>query len=97
MSYFLESNRPRVSDMEYHLAGVKEKLPPTQLFEDYALWEERLWQLKAHLDGQKYGGIRRLWPRNASWGFVQGILTIVLVSLVLVVLIVETVETYRGL
>lgn len=42
MSYFLEPNRPRVSDIEFHLAGAGAKLPPTQPFQKYGCWENRM-------------------------------------------------------
>jgi hypothetical protein len=57
MSYFLQSDRPRVSDIEYHIAEVKNRLPLTQLFEKHVIWGDRLRQLKAYMDSQKPVGI----------------------------------------
>ncbi|KAF2000321.1 hypothetical protein P154DRAFT_200422 [Amniculicola lignicola CBS 123094] len=105
MSYFLQANRPRVSDIEYHLARAAEKLPSTHLFKKYLCWETRLRQLKAHMDSQKPSGIRGLWAdkRDSSQWFtfwavvVIGTLGIVITSLGLIVSIIQTVGTFKGL
>jgi hypothetical protein len=105
MAYFLQPNRPRVSDIEYHLENAKTKLPPTQLFEKYLCWEDRLRKLKAHLDSQKPTGIQGLWAdkRDSSQWFtfwaviIIGGVSLVIACLGLAVSIAQTVGTFKGL
>ncbi|KAE9374904.1 hypothetical protein N431DRAFT_482029 [Stipitochalara longipes BDJ] len=104
MSYFLQPNRPRVSDIEYHLAGVKNKLPPTQLFEKYIIWGDRLRELKAYMDSQKPGGIRGLWADKRDslqwytfWAvIIVGGFSLILSFMGLIVSVVQTVGTFKG-
>jgi hypothetical protein len=105
MSYFLQPNRPRVSDIEYHIAGAKNKLPPTQLFEKYHIWRDRLRELKAYMDSQKPGGIRGLWADKRDslqwhtfWAvIIVGSFSLILSFLGLVVSVVQTVGTFKGI
>lgn len=105
MSYFLQPNRPRVSDIEYHLLNAKDKLPPTQLFEKYGTWGDRLRQLKAYMDGQKPEGIRGLWADKRDslqwytfWAvIIVGSISLLLSFLSLAVSTVQTVGTFEGL
>ena len=105
MSYFLREGKPRVSDIEYHLKHIDTKLPPTQLFEKYQIWGDRLRQLKAYMDSQKPGGIRGLWADKRDslqwytfWAvIIVGGASVLLSILGLMVSIVQTVGTFKGL
>ncbi|PVH78709.1 hypothetical protein DL98DRAFT_516526 [Cadophora sp. DSE1049] len=105
MSYFLREGKPRVSDIEYHLQHINSKLPPTQLFEKYKIWGDRLRQLKAYMDSQKPGGIRGLWVDKRDslqwytfWAvIIVGGASVILSILGLMVSIVQTVGTFKGL
>lgn len=105
MSYFLQPGMPRVSDIEYHLADTKSKLPPTQPFKKYHIWRNRLRIIKAHIDNQKPKGIRGLWVDKRDslqwytfWAVVfVGSIGLVLSLLAMAVSIAQTVGTFKGL
>jgi len=105
MSYFLREGVPRVSDIEYHLKHIDTKLPPTELFERYQIWGDRLRQLKAYMDSQKPGGIRGLWADKRDslqwytfWAvIIVGGASVILSIMGLMVSIVHTVGTFKGL
>lgn len=106
LSYFTMSKRQsRVSDIEFHLAGLDRRLPPTQLFDEYPIWGDRLRMLKAYMDSQKPKGIRGLWQDKRDglqwytfWLVViVGSASVFLSALSLVASVLQTVGTYRGL
>lgn len=105
MSYFLQPKQLRVSDMQYHLARANSRLPPTQLFNKYTIWGNRLRQLKVHMDDQKPGGIRALWEdrRDSSQWFTFWAVVIIggiglLVSFLgLMMAVVQVVGTFQAL
>lgn len=105
MSYFLDEDGPRASDIEYHLLRAHKKLPVSQKFERYEIWGDRLRQLKAYMDSQKPGGIRGLWADKRDslqwytfWAvIIVGGASVMLSVLGLMVAIVRTVGTFKGL
>lgn len=105
MSYFLHPKRERVSEIENHLAEANTRLPPTQSFDNYHIWQDRLRELKTYMDGQKPGGIRGLWADKRDSGqwytfwavIIIGGLGLILSFLGLVAGIVQAVGTFQGL
>ena len=97
--------RTLMSDIEYHIAELHHKLPPTQQFEKYGIFENRLRELKAYMDSQKPGGIRALWRDKRDtlqwytfWAvIIVGSLGIFLSFLGLIVTTVQTIGTFKGL
>ncbi|KAK4941379.1 hypothetical protein LTR10_018648 [Elasticomyces elasticus] len=105
MSWFLHPKRPRVSDIEYHLQNADKRLLPTQLFERYRIWGDRLRELKAYMDSQKPGGIRGLWADKRDSGqwytfwavLIIGGLGLLISFLGLVAGIVQAVASFKAL
>ncbi|KAI1626107.1 hypothetical protein EDD37DRAFT_330833 [Exophiala viscosa] len=105
LSWFLHPKRPRVSDIEYHLQNADKILLPTQPFERYLIWGDRLKELKAYMDSQKPGGIRGLWADKRDSGqwytfwavIIIGGLGLLVSFLGLVAGIVQAVASFRAL
>ena len=97
--------RTLMSDIEYHIADLHRKLPPSQLFEKYGIFEDRLRELKAYMDSQKPGGISALWRDKRDtlqwytfWAvIIIGSLGLCLSFLGLIVTTIQTIGTYRGI